>query len=101
MRKIEQIEINLDLVEDKHKWKLVRESDGLTKTSSEVKWIEWDDSGAKELHDFPAVGTSLIMSPFNIYFTWQTTQVTEILYMEEDGSVRFRTKNSVYTLTRL
>jgi hypothetical protein len=101
MRKIEQIEINLDLVEDKHKWKLVRESDGLTKTSSEVKWIEWDDSGAKELHDFPAVCTSLIMSPFNIYFTWQTTQVTEILYMEEDGSVRFRTKNSVYTLTKL
>ena len=101
MRKIEQIEINLDLVEDKHKWKLVRESDGLTKTSSKVKWIEWDDSGAKELHDFPAVGTSLIMSPLNIYFTWQTTQVTEILYMEEDGSVRFRTKNSVYTLTKL
>jgi hypothetical protein len=96
-----KIEINLYLVEDKHKWKLVRESDGLTKTSSEVKWIEWDDSGAKELHDFPAVGTSLIMSPFNIYFTWQTTQITEILYMEEDGSVRFRTKNSVYTLTKL
>jgi hypothetical protein len=96
-----KIEINLDLVEEKHKWKLVRESDGLTKTSSEVKWIEWNDSGAKELHDFPAVGTSLIMSPFNIYFTWQTTQVTEILYMEEDGSVRFRTKNSVYTLTKI
>jgi hypothetical protein len=96
-----KIEINLDLVEDKHKWKLVRESDGLTKTSSEVKWIEWDDSGAKELHDFPAVGTSLIMSPLNAFFTWQTTQVTEILYMEEDGSVRFRTKNSVYTLTKL
>ena len=96
-----KIEINLDLVEDKHKWKLVREADGLTKTSSEVKWIEWDDSGAKELHDFPAVGTSLIMSPLNAFFTWQTTQVTEILYMEEDGSVRFRTKNSVYTLTKL
>jgi hypothetical protein len=96
-----KIEINLDLVEEKHKWKLVRESDGLTKTSSEVKWIEWDDSGAKELHDFPAVGTSLIMSPLNAFFTWQTTQVTEILYMEEDGSVRFRTKNSVYTLTKL
>jgi hypothetical protein len=96
-----KIEINLDLVEDKHKWKLVRESDGLTKTSSEVKWIEWDDIGAKELHDFPAVGTSLIMSPLNAFFTWQTTQVTEILYMEEDGSVRFRTKNSVYTLTKL
>jgi len=96
-----KIEINLDLVEDKHKWKLVREADGLIKTSSEVKWIEWDDNGAKELHDFPAVGTSLIMSPLNAFFTWQTTQVTEILYLKEDGSVRFRTKNSVYTLTKL
>jgi hypothetical protein len=102
MRKIEQIEINLDLVEDKHKWKLVRESDGLTKTSTEVKWFEWDDFGKGiAMKDFPAVGYSLIMSPFNIYFTWQTTQITEILYMEEDGSVRFRTKNSVYTLTKL
>jgi hypothetical protein len=102
MSKIKQIEINLDLNEKKHNWKLVRESDELTKTSSEVKWIEWDENGrAKETHDFPAVGYSLIMSPLNIYFTWQTTQITEILYMEEDGSVRFRTKNSVYTLTKL
>jgi hypothetical protein len=102
MSKIEQIEINLDLNEKKHNWKLVREADELTKTSSEVKWIEWDENGrAKETHDFPAVGYSLIMSPLNIYFTWQTTQITEILYMEEDGSVRFRTKNSVYTLTKI
>ncbi len=102
MSKIEKIEINLDLNEKKHNWKLVRESDELTKTSSEVKWIEWDENGrAKETHDFPAVGYSLIMSPLNIHFTWQTTQITEILYMEEDGSVRFRTKNSVYTLTKL
>ena len=102
MSKIEQIEINLDLNEKKHKWKLVREADGLTKTSSEVKWIEWDENGrAKETHDFPAVGYSLIMSPLNAFFTWQTTQVTEILYMEEDGSVRFRTRNSVYTLTKI
>ena len=106
MGKIEETVIKitekLDLVEEKHNWKLVRESDGIAKTSSEVKWIEWDDSGrAKELLKFPAIGTSLIMSPFNIYFTWQTTQITEILYMEEDGSVRFRTKNSVYTLTKI
>ena len=102
MSKIEKIEINLDLNEEKHNWKLVREADKLTKTSSEVKWIEWDENGrAKETHDFPAVGYSLIMSPLNIYFTWQTTQITEILYMEEDGSVIFRTKNSVYTLTKL
>jgi hypothetical protein len=44
MSKLEQVEINLDLNEEVHNWKLVREGDGLTKTSSKVKWIEWDDS---------------------------------------------------------
>jgi hypothetical protein len=43
MSKLEQVEINLDLNEEVHNWKLVREGDGLTKTSSKVKWIEWDD----------------------------------------------------------
>ena len=100
MSKIKQIEINLDLIEEVHNWKLVREGDGLTKTSSKVKWIEWNEDGrAKGSHDTPAVGYSLIMSPLNIYFTWQTTPITEILYAEKDGSVRFKTKNSVYTLT--
>ena len=101
MSKLNQVKINISL-EQKHNWKLVREGDGLTKTSSKVKWIEWDNSGkAKDSQDTPAVGYSLIMSPLNIYFTWQTTSITEILYMEEDGSVRFRTKNSVYTLTKI
>lgn len=100
MSKLKQTKINLDI--DVHNWKLVREGDGLTKTSSKVKWIEWNDSGrAKEAHNTPAVGYSLIMSPFNVFFTWQTTPVTEILYAEEDGSLRFRTKNSVYTLTKI
>ena len=99
-KSLKQIKINLDLNEEVHNWKLVREGDGLTKTSSKVKWIEWNEDGrAKDTHDTPAVGYSLIMSPLNIYFTWQTTPITEILYAEEDGSVRFRTKNSVYTLT--
>ena len=102
MSKLKQIEINLDLIEEVHNWKLVREGDGLTNTSSKVKWIEWNEDGrAKGSHDTPAVGYSLIMSPLNIYFTWQTTPITEILYAEEDGSVRFRTKNSVYTLTKI
>ena len=100
MSKLEQIKINLDLNEEVHNWKLVREGDGLTKTSSKVKWIEWNEDGrAKDIHDTPAVGYSLIMSPFNQFFTWQTTTITEILYAEEDGSVRFKTKNSIYTLT--
>ena len=101
MSKLNQVKINISL-EQKHNWKLVREGDGLTKTSEEIKWIEWNEDGrAKEIHNNPSVGYSLIMSPLNIYFTWQTTPITEILYAEEDGSMRFRTNNSVYTLTRI
>jgi hypothetical protein len=66
MSKLKQVEINLDLNEEVHNWKLVREGDGLTKTSSKVKWIEWNEDGrAKDSHDTPAVGYSLIMSPLN------------------------------------
>lgn len=103
MSKIKQIKIPLDLyMENELNWKLVREGDGLTKASEKVKWIEWDENGkGKDIHDNPAVGYSLIMSPLNIYYTWQTTPITEILYQEENGSIRFKTKNSTYTLTKL
>jgi hypothetical protein len=40
------------------------------------------------------------MSPFSIAFTWQTTPVTEIVVMEENF-IKFNTKNSTYTLTKI
>jgi glutamate 5-kinase len=102
MSKLKQVKINLDLNEEVYNWKLVREGDGLTRQSKKIMWLEWDDEGRfKAKHNTPAVGYSLLMSPFNEFFTWQTTTVTEILYAEEDGSLRFRTKNSVYTLTKI
>lgn len=81
-----------------HKYKLVRERDGLTKTSIAVKWIEFDENG-KYKADFQevAVGRSLLMSPFNLHFTWQTTLVTEILE-EKENYIKFATENSVYKL---
>jgi hypothetical protein len=82
-------------------WKLVRESDGLTRQSKEVMWIEFDDNGFfKSKHEEPAIGRSLIMSPFNQFFTWQTTVITEILE-EREGYIKFRTGNSLYELTKL
>ncbi len=100
MSKIPQTKIPLAVLPEK--WKLVRERDGLTKASADIRWIEFDENGrGKALHKYPAVGYSLIMSPFNEFFTWQTTSVTEILYVGEDGSVRFKTENSVYTLTKI
>ena len=85
----------------KNKWKLVRESDKLTKKSQDVRWIEWDENGKfKDLHKTIDIGRSLIMSPFNQFFTWQTTPVTEILEQTENYIV-FKTENSTYKLSKL
>ena len=85
----------------KMNWKLVRERDGLTKQSNKVMWVEWNEEGRfKEKYDEPAVGRSLIMSPFNQYFTWQTTTITEIVE-ERDGYLKFKTQNSNYELFKL
>ena len=83
------------------KWRLVRERDGLTRQSAEVMWIEWDETGRfKARHDNPDLGRSLLMSPFNAFFTWQTTDIQEILEEREDY-IKFKTKNSVYELFKL
>ena len=84
-----------------YNWKLVREQDGLTKQSEKVIWIEFDGDGRfKEKYDEIGLNRSLIMSPFNDFFTWQTTTVTEILE-QTDEYVKFKTNNSVYTLSKI
>ena len=84
--------------EEEHKYKLVRERDGLTKTSVGVKWLEFGEDGRYKA-DYPevAVGRSLLMSPFGPSFTWQTTPVTEIVEQREDY-IKFKTENSNYEL---
>jgi hypothetical protein len=84
--------------QEDHKYKLVRERDGLTKTSVGVKWLEFNEDGTYKA-DFEdiAVGRSLLMSPFGPSFTWQTTPVTEIVEQREDY-IKFNTENSVYEL---
>ncbi len=81
----------------------LKRSDGLIKRSEDVRWIEFNEDGrGKELHETPKVGLGLIMSPFNIFFTWQTTPVKEIIHTElkDDKliSVKFKTSNSTYEL---
>ena len=78
----------------------LKRSDGLIKRSEDVRWIEFNEEGrGKELHETPKVGLGLIMSPFNMFFTWQTTEVTELLEVSEI-CVKFRTKNSDYELIK-
>ena len=94
-----QVEL-LGLLDD-YNWKLVRERDGLTKQSKEVVWVEWNNEGRlSERYDKPAIGRSLIMSPFNQFFTWQTTTITEIVEQKENY-IKFKTKNSNYELWKL
>jgi hypothetical protein len=89
------------LTQGKPNWKLVRERDGLTKHSVDIMWLEWNEEGRfKAKHDKPAIGYSLIMSPFNEFFTWQCTSLTEIVEQREDY-IKFKTLNSVYELFKI
>ena len=96
-----EIAVEQGVVENEFNWKLVRERDGLTHRSKEVMWVEWnDESTFKAKHDEPAIGRSLIMSPFNQFFTWQTTPLTEIVE-ERENYCKFKTQNSNYELFKL
>ena len=96
-----RIAIEQGVIENEYNWKLVRERDGLTKQSKEVMWIEFNDEGRfKSKHDEPAIGRSLMMSPFTFSFTWQTTSITEIVEEREDY-IKFKTRNSNYELWKL
>jgi len=93
-----KVAVEQGVIEKEYNWKLVREKDNLTKQSKEVIWIEWDENSRfKAKHDKPAIGRSLIMSPFNDFFTWQTTDIKEILEQREDY-IKFKTLNSTYEL---
>jgi hypothetical protein len=63
-------------------------------------FITDEDGTFKAKYDEPAIGRSLIMSPFNQFFTWQTTTITEIVEQREDY-IKFKTENSNYELWKL
>ncbi len=82
-------------------YRLVRKKDKLIAESESILWIEWGLDGRFEsLHEEAAIGRSLIMSPFNQFFTWQTTPITEIVKQKE-GYIKFKTENSTYELFKL
>jgi hypothetical protein len=81
-------------------WVLTKNDDPyFTKVSTKVGWIEFGEDGrGKKLHEQPAIGRSLIMSPFNEFFTWQTTVITSFRQSLNEDEIVFSTKNSNYTL---
>ena len=100
-----KIAVEQGVIENEFNWKLVRERDGLTNQSKDIMWIEWNEDGTlKEKHDTFAIGRSLLMSPFNQFFTWQTTPITKIITRRPTADifyVKFETENSVYRLIKL
>ncbi len=81
-------------------YNLIRKKDGIKNQSMDIIWIEFDKFGRfKEKYDEPAIGRSLLMSPFNNFFTWMTTPIIEIIDKEENY-LYFKTKNSEYILTK-
>lgn len=99
--KINRLGIGMDLDTEEPKYRLIRERDKLVKESSKVTWVDWSvDNLFKTMHPLPAPGLSLLMSPFNIYYTWLTTTVTEIVEQNDDY-IKFKTSNSNYELFKL
>ena len=101
---IDQLEALAGLItQGKPNWKLVRSGDGLTKHSVDILWIEFNENGTfKAKHNDFAVGRSLLMSPFNQFFTWQTKPITKIITSTADPLyIKFETENSEYVLTKM
>jgi hypothetical protein len=96
-----EVAVEQGVFETEFNWKLVRERDGLTNQSKDIKWLEFGEDGRYKA-DFKniEVGRSLLMSPFNQFFTWQTTDIVEIVEEREDY-VKFKTKNSNYELFKI
>ncbi len=72
----------------------------------QFKFVEWGaeelGSRAKELHEEPQIGYSVIIDPqYGYQYTWLTTPITEIESDITEGDFRciaFKTKNSEYKL---
>lgn len=80
----------------KLKYKLTRESDGLTKVGYKIKWVSLNQREDSVFYTEPAVGRCLLLDP-GIAFTWLTTPITELFYVTKD-KIRFKTNNSIYIL---
>lgn len=77
---------------------VTRENDNKIMIANVVKFIEWDKEGrGKALHDDIAVGRSMILEPNSLFYAWLTTVITEIIE-NSDKEIKFKTKNSTYTI---
>jgi hypothetical protein len=81
-------------------------SNGEKHFGTQFKFVEWGaeelGSRAKELHEEPQIGYSVIIDPqYGYQYTWLTTPITEIESDVIEGDFRcitFKTNNSEYKL---
>ena len=92
----------IGLTESEPQWILTKPEDfKFQKISAKVTWLEFnEDRTYKKRHKLPKEGLSLLMSPFNAFFTWQTTAVKEIIESRENYWL-FKTENSTYLLRQI
>jgi hypothetical protein len=95
-----KIAIEQGVIENEFNWRLIRLDDGLIKQSRDIVWILVEEMSITVEDNKPEVGSSLLMSPFNEFFTWYTTEITEIIE-EKENYIKFKTKNSTYELYKL
>ena len=101
--KIDRLQAELlGLIESEQRWILTKpDVPEFQKISADVTWLEFNEDGTyKKRHKKPELGLSLLMSPFNQFFTWQTTSISEIVESKEDYWL-FKTNNSTYLLRKL
>jgi hypothetical protein len=93
--KIDRPKIDVDLF---FSWRILRVDDGLEVVGNTISFVEFGESGrAKELHQNPAVGYSLLVDRG----VWHTTVITELLDPMEGEVHRFKTENSEYVITKI
>ena len=79
-------------------YKLIKPNNPFGRVSADVCYITFFGDGTfKMKYLTPKVGRSLLMSPFNACFTWQTTPITKIIEKKKDY-LHFLTKHSEYKL---
>lgn len=81
-------------------YKIVRKNDDKKMLSETFKFITYDDNGqGKSLEENIEIGSALILPPYNQFFKWMTSPITEIIENNID-KIHFKTKNSEYLITK-
>ena len=79
------------------KFKITRINDNKTFEVDSYRFIDFDENGrGKKLKKKPKIGRALILPPYNYFYSWLTSEITEVI-----TNYNFKTKNSTYDITRM